>query len=96
MHTCYLIVLLSIFWFQSIHCNQNAVLDKNYSDRLVKRSNQQSSLQQIDEATHHATVSAQATEPSQLPHHSSNVNRPKRTFVFRLLFFWLSSKYCLI
>lgn len=83
MHTCHLVVLLLVFWLQSIHCNQNAVLDKNYSDRLMKPNNQQSSLQQINEAVHHATVSVHATEP----HHTSNVNRLKRTFVFRLLFF---------
>lgn len=83
MHTCYLVVLLLVLWFQSVRCNQNAILDKNYSDRLIKPSNQQSSLQHIDGAAHHAT------EPLQTPHHTSNVNRPKRAsvcFSFALFF----------
>lgn len=97
MHSCHLKVLLLVFWFQSIHCNQNAVLDKNYSDRLMKPSNQQLSLQQVNEATHHATVSVQATE--QTPHHTSNVNRLKRTFVcsfFGCSQNYISWKFCLI
>lgn len=85
MHTCYLIVFLLVLWFQSICGNQNAVLDKKYSDRLTEPSNQQSSRQQNNKASNHATVSALATEPSpksQTPHLTSNVNCPKRTFYF--------------
>lgn len=115
MYTCHLIVLLLVFWFQSICGNQNAVFDKNYSDRLTEPNNQHSSLQQINTA-YHATVSSdpnhftvQATEPSiksQTPHHVSNVNCLKRTFIFVCsllllsLIFWIqnniSHKYCLI
>lgn len=97
MHTCYLIVLLLIFWFQSICGNQNAVLDKNYSDRLTEPDNQQSSLQQINSASYHATVSVKATEPSiksQTPHHISNVNCLKRIFYFLfVLFSFLNAKF---
>lgn len=94
MHSCYLIALLLVFWFQSVCGNQNAALDKNYSDRLTETNNQQSSLQPNNEANH-ATVSsasnqfiASATDPS---HETSHVNALETNIYYEIFmpFFYL-------
>lgn len=94
MHSCYLIALLLVFWFQSVCGNQNAALDKNYSDRLTEPNNQQSSLQPNNEANH-ATVSsawnqfiASATDPS---HETSHVNALETNIYYEIFmpFFYL-------
>lgn len=103
MHTYYLVVLLLVFWFQLIYGDQNAVHEKNYSDRLTEPNHQQSSLQQINHA-YHATVSSdpnffgiQATEPSiksQTPHQVSNVNCLKPKFISVCCVFFFEAKIC--
>lgn len=91
-------VLLLVFWFQSILGDQN-VLDKNYSDRLTKPNNQQSSRQQTNKV-YHATVSTdpthatlRATEPSLKSHTShkvTHVNCLQQTFIQLVLCSFLS------